>query len=107
MSDSDFSMSDTFFGVGRPNACAAGRSGELPCWRTISCIALPFSSIDTMAAWSNGRSCQWAYHRELSRSARVSPRVLPGISTYSSCAAVGAGAGEGAATMATGVGIGT
>ena len=39
-----------------------------------------------MAAWPNGRPWRWAYFREALRSARVSPRVLPDISTYPSCA---------------------
>ena len=83
----DFSTSDTLFGVGRSDACAVGRSGEsleAPCGRTISLAALPFASIDTKAAWSNGRSWRWAYFRDASRSARVSPCVLPGTSTYPS-----------------------
>ena len=53
----DFSTSDTLFGVGRSDACAVGRSGEsleAPYWRTISLVASPLASIDTMAAWSNG-----------------------------------------------------
>ena len=44
----------------------------------------PFASNDTIAAWSNGRPWRWAYSRDASRNVRVSPRVLPGISTYSS-----------------------
>ena len=83
----DFSTSDTLFGVGRSDACAVGRSGEsleAPCWRTISLVASPFASIDTIAAWSNGRPWRWAYSRDASHNARVSPRVLPGISTYPS-----------------------
>ena len=39
-----------------------------------------------VVGWSTGRPWQWAYSRDASRSARVSPRVLPGISTYPSCA---------------------
>ena len=83
----DVSTSDTLLGVGRSYACAVGRSGEsleAPCWRTISLVASPFASIDTIAAWSNGRPWRWAYSRDASRSARVPPRVLPGISTYPS-----------------------
>ena len=83
----DFSTSDTFFGVGRSDACAVTRSGEsfeAPCWRTISLVASPFASIDTIAAWSNGRPWRWAYSCDALRSARVSPRILPGISTYPS-----------------------
>ena len=51
----DVSTSDTLFGVGRSDACADDRSGEAPCWRTISFITSPFSSINTMAAWFNDR----------------------------------------------------
>ena len=55
--------------------------------------------IDTKAAWSNGRPWRWGYSRDASCIARVSPRVLPGISTYPSCANSrltrgGIGAGE-------------
>ena len=81
-----FSTLDTFFGVGRSDACAVGRSGESfegPCWRTISSIASPFASIDTITAWFIGRTWLWAYSRYVSYSARISPRVLPGISRYS------------------------
>ena len=83
----DFSISDTLFGAGRSDACAVGRSGEsleAPCWQTISLVAAPFASIDTIAAWSNGRRRRWTYSRDASRSARVSPRALTGISTYPS-----------------------
>ena len=87
----DFSTSDTLLGVGRSDACAVGRSGEsseAPCWRTISLVASPFANIETIAAWSNasrnGITWRWAYSGDASRNARVSPRVLPGISTYSS-----------------------
>ena len=98
----DVSTSDTLLDVGRSYACAVGRSGEslkAPCWRTISLVASPFASIDTIAAWSNGRPWRWAYSRDASRSARVSPRVLPGICTYPSYSnswltRVGIGAGE-------------
>ena len=57
---------------------------EAPCRRTLSSVASPFSSIDTIAAWFNGRPWRWAYSRDALRSARVSPRVLPHISTYPS-----------------------
>ena len=83
----DFSTSDTLLCVGMSDACAVGRSGEFleaPCWRRVWLVASPFASIDTIAAWSNGRLWRWAYSRDASRSARVSPRVLPGIFTYSS-----------------------
>ena len=53
----DLSTSDTLLGVGRFDACAVGRSGEsleAQCWRTISLVASPFASIDTIAAWFNG-----------------------------------------------------
>ena len=83
----DFSTSDTLLGVGRSDACAIGKSGEsleAPCRRIISLVASPFASIDTIAAWSNGKPWRWAYSRDASRNARVSPRVLPGISTYPS-----------------------
>ena len=86
---SDFSTSDTLFDVGRSDACAVGRSGEAPYWRTISFIGSPSPSINTMAAWFNGRRWRWEYSRDASRSARVSPRVLSGISMYSSCATSG------------------
>ena len=81
------STSDTLLGVGRSGACAVGSSGvslEAPCWRTISLVASPFASIDTIAAWSNGRIWRWAYSRDVSHNARVLPRVLPGISKYRS-----------------------
>ena len=120
--------------MGGSDACAVGTSGEsfeAAYWRTISLIASPFSSVDTIAAWSKGRPWRWVYSRYASRSVGVSPRVLPGISTYPSYSnlrlmhgGIGAeevdigvggggsvaddvGAGEGAATMGTGVGIGT
>ena len=83
----DFSTSDTLLGVDRSDACAIGKSGEsleAPCRRIISLVASPFASIDTIAAWSNGKPWRWAYSRDVSRNARVSPRVLPGISTYPS-----------------------
>ena len=83
----DVSTSDTLLGVGRSGASAVGRSGvslEAPCWQTISLVASPFASVDTIAAWSNGRPWRWAYSRDVSRNARVLPRVLPGISTYPS-----------------------
>ena len=48
----------------------------------MSLVASPFASTDTTAAWSNGRPWRWAYSRNASRNARVSPRALPGISTY-------------------------
>ena len=83
----DFSTVDTFFGVGRSDACAVGRSGEsfeAPSWRTISLVASPFASIDTIAAWFIGRTWRWAYSRYVSYSSRISPHVLPGISTYPS-----------------------
>ena len=125
----DFSTSDTLLGVGRSDACVVGRSGEsleAPCWRTISLVALPFASIDTIAAWSDGIPWRWAYSRDASRNARVSPRVLPGISTYPSYfnlrltrGGIGAGefdvgvggdgsvsAGAGAGGVATGAGDG-
>ena len=54
----DFSTSDILLGVSRSDACAIGRFGEsleAPCWRTISLVASPFASIDTLAAGSNGR----------------------------------------------------
>ena len=106
----DFSTLDTFFGVGRSNACAVGRSGksfEAPCWRTISSVASPFASIDTITAWFIGRTWHWGYSRYVSCSARISPRVLPGISTYplysnSRLTRGGIGAGE----FAIGVGGG-
>ena len=44
------SASITFFGVGRSDARAVGRSGEAPCSCMISCIASPLSNIDTRAA---------------------------------------------------------
>ena len=105
------------FGVRRSDACAVGGSGEAPCWRTMSFIAPPFSSIDTMAAWFNGRPWRWMYSRNASRSARASPRVLPGISTYPLCANSrltlrGIGTGEvdigvgGGGVVDTGVGAG-
>ena len=50
----DFSTSDTLLGVGRSDACAVGRSGESLEAPTISLVASPFASIDTIAAWSNG-----------------------------------------------------
>ena len=53
----DFSTSDTLFGLSESDACAVGRSGEsfeAQCWRTISLVVSPFSSNDTIAAWSNG-----------------------------------------------------
>ena len=128
----DFSTSGTLLGVVRSDACAVGRSGEslgAPCWRTSSLDASPFASIDTIAAWSSGIPWRWAYSRDASRSARVSPRVLPTISTYPSCSSsrltrggIGAGefdvgvggggsaaAGAGAGGVATGIdcGIGT
>ena len=98
----DFSTSDTLLGVGRSDACAVGRSSEsleAPCWRTISLVASPFANIYTIAAWSNGIPWRWAYSRDASRNARVSPRVLPGISTYPSYSNLrltrgGIGAGE-------------
>ena len=77
----DFSTSETLLGVGRSDSCAVGRSGEsleAPCWRIISLVASPFASIDTIAAWSNGIPWRWAYSRDASRNARVSPRVLSG-----------------------------
>ena len=78
----DFSTSDILLGVGsRSDACAIGSSGEsleAPCWRTISLVASPFASVDTIAAWSNGRPWRWAYSRDASHT-----RVLPGISTSS------------------------
>ena len=77
----DFSTSETLLGVGRSDSCAVGRSGEslkAPCWRIISLVASPFASIDTIAAWSNGIPWRWAYSRDVSRNARVSPRVLSG-----------------------------
>ena len=83
----DFSTSGTLLGVGRSDACAVDRSGEsleAPCWRTIPLVASPFASIDIITAWPNGRPWRWAYSRDASRSARVSPRVLPGISMYPS-----------------------
>ena len=98
----DFSTSDTLLSVVRSDACAVGRSGEsleAPCWRTISLVASSFASINTIAAWSNGIPWRWAYSRDASRNVRVSPRVLPGISTYPSCSNSrltrgGIGAGE-------------
>ena len=42
------------------------------------------ASIDTIAAWSSGRPWRWAYSRDASLNIMVSPRVLPGISTYPS-----------------------
>ena len=124
-----FYTSDTLLGVGRSDACAVDRSGEsleAPCWRTISLVASPFASIDTIAAWSNGIPWRWACSRDASCNARVSPRVLPGISTYpSNCNSwltrgrIGAGqfdvgvggggsvaAGAGAGGVATGAGDG-
>ena len=83
----DVSTSDILFGVGRSDACAVGRSGEsfeASCWRTISLVASPFVSIDTIAACSIGRLWPWANFRHALRSARVLPRVLPGISTHPS-----------------------
>ena len=62
----------------------SGESSEAPCWRKISLVGSPFASIDTIAAWSNGRLWRWAHFRDASRSARVAPRVLPGTSTYPS-----------------------
>ena len=49
-------------------------------------MASPLPNIDIKAAWSDGRPWRWPYYRDASCSARVSPRVLPGISTYPSCA---------------------
>ena len=97
-----------------------GRSGEslkAPCWPTISLVASPFASIDTIAAWSNGIPWRWAYSRHASRNARVSPRVLPSISTYPSCSnsrltrgGIGAGGVDvgvgGGGSIATGAGAG-
>ena len=80
----NFSTLDTLFGVGRSDAFAVGRSGEsleVPCWRTISSVASPFASIDAITAWFIGRTWRWAYSRYVSYSARISPRVLPCIST--------------------------
>ena len=54
-----FSTLDTFFGVGRSDACAVDRSDEsfeAPCWRTISSIASPFARIETITAWFIGRT---------------------------------------------------
>ena len=71
----DFSTSGTLLlGIGRSDACEVGRSGEsleAPCWRTISLVASPFASIDTIAAWSNGIPWRWTYSRDASRNARV------------------------------------
>ena len=125
----DFFTSDTLLGVVRSDACAVGRSGEslgAPCWRTISLVASPFASIDTISAWSNSIPWRWVHSRDASRNARVSPRVLPGISTYPSYSnsrltrgGIGAGefdvgvggggsvaAGAGAGGVATGAGDG-
>ena len=96
----DLSTLDTFFGVGRSDACAVGRSSEsfeVPCWWTISLVASPFI----------GRTWRWAYSRYVSYSARISPRVLAAISTYPSYSNLrltrgGIGAGE----FAIGVGDG-
>ena len=82
----DAFASETLVGAGTSDARAVGRSGEAPCWRTISCTASPLPNIDTKAAWSDGRQWRWAYARDESHTARVSPRVLMGISTYFSCA---------------------
>ena len=71
--------------MGGSDECAVGRSGEAPCWQTLSFSASPFSSIYTMAAWPNGRPWRWTYSRDVSRGARVSPRVLSGISTSLMC----------------------
>ena len=62
------------------------RRGTVLADNIVCCFGSLFSSIDTMAPWSNGRPWRWAYSREALRSARVSLRVLPGISTYPSCA---------------------
>ena len=106
----DFSTSDTLFGVGRSDAYVVGRSGvslEAPCWRIISLVAPPFVSIDTIAAWFSGRPWRWAYTRDVSRHARVLPRVLPGISTYPSYTISGlTGGGIGAGESDVGVGGG-
>ena len=95
----DVSASNTLPGVCRSDTNAFGRYGEVSCWRMISCAASPLVNIDTKAAWSNGRPWRWAYFRDASRIARVSPRILLGVSTYSSCASLrltrgGIGAGE-------------
>ena len=95
----DVSASTTFAGVCRSDAHAVGRSGEAPCSCTILCTTSPLSNIDTKVAWSNVRPWRWAYSRDALRIARVSPRVLPGISTYLSCDSSrltrgGIGAGE-------------
>ena len=66
-----------------------------------------FSNLDIKAAWSYARPWRRACSCDASRSARVSQRVLPGISTYPSCANSrltrgGIGAGE----FVIGVGVG-
>ena len=61
------------------------RRGTVLADNLVYCFTL-VSSIDIMTAWPNGRPWRWAYSREALRSGRVSPRVLPGISTYPSCA---------------------
>ena len=45
-------------------------------------VASPSASIDTIAVWFIRRMWQWAYSRYVLYSAWISPRVLPGISTY-------------------------
>ena len=82
----DVSASKTFAGVCKSDARAVGRPGEASCSCTILCISSHFPNIYTRAAWSNGRLWRWAYSCDASRIARVSPRALPGISTYPSCA---------------------
>ena len=37
------------------------RVSETPCWWIILLLASTFASIDTIAAWSNGRPWRWAY----------------------------------------------
>ena len=99
----DVSTSDTLLGVVRSVACAVGRSGESlerPCWRTISLIASPFASIDTIAAWFNGRSWRWVYSRDASRNECTGLAARPpGHFQVSSCSNSrlrrgGIGAGE-------------
>ena len=86
----DSSTSDTLLDVGRSDACAVGRSGkylEAPCWRTISLVASPFASIDTIAAWSNGKRhgdgripvmhrAMHGYRHAFSRASPRIPRIL-------------------------------
>lgn len=54
------------------------------CFLTASSIVSRVANIDTKAAWPivERRPCRWAFSCDKSRTERVSPRVLPGISIF-------------------------